>query len=326
MSDTGTSDTGRSGTGRSGTGMSDSSDSTMGGTSTGDTGASDPAPSGTVGSDADLTGAGLRLVLAVPERCGLDEVLVGRVSLVNDGPEPVEVNGRLTLAEGDLAVTVRGPAGDLEAGWPWPADAGPRTAELAPGSALETGVLLLSTSTSAPLFPSAGHYTLVARYDAGCPGAQEVPLTSAPVGVTRTEPTTDPGRSDRRALLDRDVIQSVAAGGTMGAAGPALADLAARGTGTTALLAGLATGSSRPGTGSGGRATGSSGPVTGLLPPTGEAEEAGAVPDPVEAAAALTAVLLPGDERRAELGEALELGRDARAGAMLRAQPTTAPG
>lgn len=240
----------------------------------------------------------LRLTLAVPgsARRGLDEVLVALVSLANEGPEPVVVNGRFTLAEGDLGVTVSGPVGTLEAGWPWPADSGAAPVELAPGAVLETGVLLLCTATSAPLFPSSGEYTLVATYAAGAVGGGP-DLRSEPVRVQRTEPATDEGRTDRRALSDRDVIQSVAAGGTLGAAGPALADLAARGTGTTSLLAALATGPLPPGS--------------------------GADADPVEAAAALTAVLLPGDERRTGSGAALDLGSDQRAGAMLRAEPTT---
>ncbi len=275
-------------------GMSDSGASDVG---MSDSGASDSGPASSGESDTGLSDAGLRLVLDVPSPSGLDEVLVGRVSLTNETTEPVSVNGRLTLAEGDLGVTATGAGGVLEAGWPWPADSGLRTLELAPGAALETGVLLLSTPTSQPLFPAAGRYTLVATYDVGGGGRGPV-VTSEPVSVTRTEPRTDAARADRRALQDRDVIQSVAAGGTMGTAGPSLADLAEHATGPTALLARLAGGSA---------------PASG--------DEAGSE-DPVAAAAALTAVLLPGDERREALGAALDLGRDARARAMLRAEPT----
>lgn len=238
----------------------------------------------------------LRLTLAVPSRRGLDEVLVGLVSLANAGAETVTVNGRFTLAEGDLRVTVSGPGGTLEAGWPWPADSGAAPVELAPGAVLETGVLLLCTATSAPLFTTAGEYTLGATYAAGAVGGEPV-LRSEPVRVVRTEPASDEARADRRALTDRDVIQSLAAGGTLGAAGPALADLAARGTGSTALLAGLAGGAVSP--------------------------AVAADADPVEAATALTAVLLPGDERRQESGAVLDLTSHDRAGAMLRAEPTT---
>jgi hypothetical protein len=235
--------------------------------------------------------AGLRLALTVPERSGLGEVLVGLVTLTNEGGDAVDVNGRFTLAEGDLDVTVTGAGGTSRAGWPWPADSGARTVTLRPGESLETGVLLLCDASSRPLFPAAGRYTLVAGYLVA-PG---VTVTSEQVTVARTEPTTDHARDARRVLLDRDVIQSLAAAGTLGAAGPALADLAAHGTGETALLATLAGGV--------------------------QALDAVGAADPLTAATAVTAVLLPGDDRRDAVGAQLDLARDARADAMIRAVP-----
>lgn len=228
----------------------------------------------------------LRLTLSVPERSGTDEVLVGVVALVNDGTAPVSVNARLNLAEGDLSVLVTGPAGPAQVGWPWPADSGLREVTLDPGEALESGVLLLSTATSQPVFPTSGSYTLVASYAV----SPTLTLTSPPTRVVRTPPAAD--RPTARSLTDRDVIQSIAAAGTLGAAGPRLEELAA-GTGVTALLASLALGSD-------------------------EAMDTGPV-DPVTASAAASAVLLEGDERRDRAADAA--AGHARAAAILAGTP-----
>ena len=214
-----------------------------------------------------MSDAPLRLTLSVPERSGTDEVLVGVVTLVNDGPDPASVNARLNLAEGDLSVLVTGPAGPAQAAWPWPADSGLREVTLGGGQALESGVLLLCTATSQPLFPTSGSYTLVASY-AVTPTRT---LTSPPARVVRTPPAADSVGAAATSLTDRDVIQSIAGAGALGAARPRLEELA-RGTGVTALLASLALGSD-------------------------EAMDSASV-DPVTASAAASAVLLEGDDRR----------------------------
>jgi hypothetical protein len=234
-----------------------------------------------------MSDAPMRLTLSVPERSGTDEVLVGVVALVNDGPGPVSVNARLNLAESDLAVLVTGPGGPKQAGWPWPVDSGLREVTLGPGQALETGVLLLSTATSQPLFPTSGSYTLVASYAV----SPTRTLTAPPVQVLRTPPAADSAAA-AASLADRDVIQSIAAAGAMGGARPRLEELTAAG-GVTAVLASLALGSD-------------------------EALDSATV-DPVTASAAASAVLLEGDERRDRV--AAGVAGDARAAAILAGDP-----
>ncbi len=235
-----------------------------------------------------MSDAPLRLTLSVPERSGTDEVLVGLVTLVNDGADPVSVNARLNLAEGDLGVLVTGPAGPVQAGWPWPADSGLREVTLGPGEALESGVLLLSTATSQPLFPTPGSYTLVASYAV----SPTRTLTSPPALVVRTPPAADSAGTATRSLADRDVIQSIAGAGALGTARPRLEELAGIG-GVTAVLASLALGADQ--------ALDSS-PVS-----------------PVSASAAASAVLLEGDERRERAASAV--AGDARASAILTGAP-----
>ncbi|WP_154794059.1 hypothetical protein [Occultella kanbiaonis] len=228
----------------------------------------------------------LTLTLTVPARSGSDQALLGVVTLTNAGTEPVTVNARLNLPDGDLVIDVAGPAGTLRAGWPWPADSLPREAELGPGQALEAGVLLVCTAASQPLFPGAGSYTLTASYAAG-----PTTLEAEPVQVVRTAATG----AAAAALRDRDVIQSLASASVLGQAAGGLAALAADG-GTNAILAALATDAG-----------------------TGAADLATAAGASISVATAASAVLPATDPRHADITRAVS--GDARAVAILAGSP-----
>ncbi|TDE92706.1 hypothetical protein EXU48_14375 [Occultella glacieicola] len=242
----------------------------------------------------------LTLTLTVPARSGSDQALLGVVALTNTGAEPVTVNARLNLADGDLVIDAAGPAGTLRAGWPWPADSLPRETELGPGRTLESGVLLLCTATSEPLLPDPGPYTLTVSYRAhsagsagraGGPGSagggdRSGEVTAEPVAHTRT-PATGPAVA---ALRDRDVIQSLVSASVLGQAADGLAAVAERG-GTNAVLVALTSAS------------------------TGVADLTATAGDPVAVAVAVTAVVPSTDPRRADLAD--EFAGDPRATAIL---------
>ncbi|WP_163544836.1 hypothetical protein [Occultella kanbiaonis] len=235
----------------------------------------------------------LTLTLTVPARSGSDQALLGVVALTNAGTEPVTVNARLNLPDGDLVIDVAGPAGTLRAGWPWPADSLPREAELGPGQALEAGVLLVCTAASQPLFPGAGSYTLTASYAAG-----PTTLEAEPARVVRT-PATGAAGAAAAALRDRDVIQSLASASVLGQATGGLAAMAADG-GTNAILAALATDAG-----------------------TGAADLATAAGGSISVATAASAVLPATDPRHADITRAVS--GDARAVAILAGSPHPAP-
>lgn len=177
--------------------------------------------------------AGPRLILAASAVLPLDECLVGVVT-VEAADQSVTVSSRLNLIEGDLVIEVTGPAGHtVRCAWPWPVDALSRSTELAPGQRLLGAVPLLATDTSAPLFPAAGDYTLVASFDASA----DTILRSPPVTVRRT-----PARSEARAsvLRERNVLQSLLSTSVLGDAAGGLAMLDEADTVTTRALAALA--------------------------------------------------------------------------------------
>lgn len=242
----------------------------------------------------------LRLVLTAPPRLPLDEALVAVVTLVNDGDEPVLTTSRLSLVEGDVDVVVTGPTGTFQAGWPWQVDSGQRQVELAPGEAIEGGVLLVSAAGTGPLFPVAGFYQLVAELT---PAPAEL-LRSAPVMVERPEPVGDEARGRARALLDRDVVASIASASVVEGAAPGLQLLAGGGP-VTRLLVSLA--------------------ASGAAGARDDAADVAARLDPVTAAAALTSVLPAGlaatDERFTGVAPSLEAVGDDRARALLRGVP-----
>ena len=157
--------------------------------------------------------AGLRLVLRADASLALDKVLIGALTLTAD--HDVSVSARLNLIEGDLVIDVNGPAGHTaRCAWPWPVDAMPRRVQLRRGQSLTASVPLLSTDTSAPLFPQPGSYTLVARYDA----SPTVSVSSPAITVRRTV-------ADGALLHRRDVIQSLLSASAMGDADDALQTL-----------------------------------------------------------------------------------------------------
>jgi hypothetical protein len=175
----------------------------------------------------------LELVVHADTSLPIDECLVITVTLAA-GVEAATVSARLNLIEGDLAIAVAGAAGySARCAWPWPVDAMPRSVDLAPGRRLVGAVPLLATDTSAPLFPSAGEYTLTATFDAA-PGTE---LSSVPVVVRRTKPDAEERAA---ALRDRDVLQSLLSASVLGAAADGLAMLASGRTVTTRALSALA--------------------------------------------------------------------------------------
>ncbi|GAA1769903.1 hypothetical protein GCM10009712_17300 [Pseudarthrobacter sulfonivorans] len=247
--------------------------------------------------------SGLTLSLLVPERVPLDEVLVAVATLTNSSDRSVVTSARLNLLEGDLDVLVTGPGGSrTNAGWPWPADSGARQVSLGPGQSLMGGVLLLSAAGVAPLFPTAGHYDLVAEFR---PSRGEL-LRSETVPIERMEPADEADRKRRRALDNVEVAQSLASSSCLGVAGELLSDLERHGSPATRLLAALAVGDTAG---------------IGKL-----AAEVSGQAGPVAAAAAVSAILpgglASGDERLETIASVLAaFDDDGRATAMLRAEP-----
>ena len=248
--------------------------------------------------------ADLRLTLHTDASVPLDECLVGVVTL-EAGESPARVSGRLNLVEGDLTVTVTDPAGrPVRCAWPWPVDSMPRWVDLGPGQRLEGAVPLLATDTSAPLFPVAGAYTLVASFDAA-PGTT---VASAPVMVSRTLAASP----ERAAALDeRAVLQSLLAAAAFAEATSGLEALFAASRVATRVLAGLALDRAAE--------------VIASATSSDAGENRGARDGHVEAeVAAAVASVLPGgvfdaDPRRAAVGPLLERGDSV--AALLRATP-----
>lgn len=213
-----------------------------------------------------LTG-GLELRLRLPgDAVPLDRVVVAVVELIARG-DPAVVNARLNLVEGDLTVTVTGSDGvPVRCGWPWPVDSPPRTIALAAGRMLVAAVPLVASRASAALFPAPGVYVVDAAFETG-----HGVIAARPVRLTRTAPT-DAARA--AALRDRDVLQSLLAGGVLGAARPGIEAVAASDDSATAAMAEAALG--RTGTR---RDTASALAVAAILPPgaTGPDERRDAV-------------------------------------------------
>ena len=180
-------------------------------------------------------GGGLELRLQpVAATVPLDRIAFADVELVATGAAAT-VSARLNLVEGDLEIEVA-PAGGAprRATWPWPVDSAPRSVELAPGERLVASVPLVA-SGSAPLFPVAGRYELIARYSVR-PGET---IASAPVALVRTAPADAALAAE---LGDRDVLQSLLGAAVIGASEPSLDRLAASGDPGTAAAANLALG------------------------------------------------------------------------------------
>jgi len=173
-----------------------------------------------------------RLQLRVAPTLPLDECLVGTIA-VQAGSQALRVSARLNLIEGDLTITVTAAGYSARCTWPWPVDTQRRTVDLAPRMRLVGAVPLLATDTSAPLFPSAGDYSLVAEYDAA-PGVR---LVSTAATVRRT-----PGQDGVRAaaLRDRDVIQSLLSASLLGNAAAGVRAVAGGARVTTRVLAAIA--------------------------------------------------------------------------------------
>jgi hypothetical protein len=177
--------------------------------------------------------AGIRLTVTASAELPLDECLVGVVT-VEAGDQAVTVSSRLNLIEGDVTVDVTGPAGyTARCSWPWPVDALSRWIELAPGQRLRGAIPLLATDTSAPLFPAAGDYTVVASFTA----TPDATLLSPPAAVRRTAPRTE---ARAAALRERDVLQSLLSASVLGDAAAGLALLDEADTVTTRALSALA--------------------------------------------------------------------------------------
>lgn len=164
----------------------------------------------------------LRVTLELPTRSPLAEPLVGVARVTNDGPGPVTTSSRLNLVEGDLVLVVTGPDGGERRGlWPYPVDSGLRQVTLAPGEALEGGVLLLA-GMDAP-----GTHQVVAEFS---PTPREV-VRSEPLAVERTGPPAP--WADAASLA---IARAVMGAADLGDAGATLA-----GTAVGRLLTALAT-------------------------------------------------------------------------------------
>jgi hypothetical protein len=202
----------------------------------------------------------LRLRLELPSPTPVDECLLGTVWL-EAGSQPVTVNARLNLLEGDLTVTVTRPDQSTRtAGWPWPADSGARSVPLQPGERLVAGLVLLATAASQPVVDQPGRYVVRASY----PAARGVEVESEPVTVLRSPPD-DPTQAS--ALTDRDVIQSLLSVSVMGEVGSRIDGIARGGKPVARMLSRLASGTAGPDAGSdlGDRQLAAA--VTAVLPP-----------------------------------------------------------
>ena len=221
----------------------------------------------------------LRITLDLPERLPLAEPLVGVVRLTNDGTDPVATSSRLNLVEGDLSLTVTGPDGGVrQVRWPYPVDSGLRRVTLAPGAALEGGVLLLDDAATP------GTHRVAATF---APTPREE-VVGAPVDVARTGP---PAPWD--ATVARALAQAVAGAADLGNAGRALA-----GTPVGRLLAVLAEGDV----------------TAGRAAAAEVVADRGAVFAAAAAAALVPPGLFPGDARLAAVAAALVSAADTAAG------------
>ena len=155
----------------------------------------------------------LQLRLELPSTTPVDECLLGTVWL-EAGSQPVTVNARLNLLEGDLTVTVTRPDQSTRtAGWPWPADSGARSGPpCSPGRGWSPG-----WSCSPPPPVSRWSTSWGAMWSG--PATRRlrgVAVESEPVTVLRS-PAADLALAS--ALTDRDVIQSLLSVSVMAAAG-----------------------------------------------------------------------------------------------------------
>jgi hypothetical protein len=166
--------------------------------------------------------AGLSLAFHVPGRSPLDEPLVVRARLANQGSETVTTSNRLNLLEGDLSVAVASPGGaPTQVVWPWPLDSARREASLRPGQSLEGGVLL-HWGIGGAVFGAAGRYTVSGEF---APVPLEV-VVAPSAAVLRDDASGSSGLACQHLLLDPDVARSLASASVLGSAAGGLAELA----------------------------------------------------------------------------------------------------
>ena len=135
---------------------------------------------------------GLQLELELPEQVARGEFVAATVTLTNTGDQPRQVSAALNLAEGDLWLSLRTPAGK-------PVDVrdvviacGPRRlVELEPGGSITGQIELLYTS-SGVTFDQPGRYRLHAELDASELAGEVV--RSAPVDVLVRPAASEPER------------------------------------------------------------------------------------------------------------------------------------
>ena len=138
----------------------------------------------------------LLLAIAAPVVAGMSAL--AQIRLVNRGAAPLSVSARLNLMEGDLALAVQGPDGAARTLAGWQADTAPRRATLAPGEEIAGAINLLASSTG-PVFPAPGRYTVDAAFSAV---PRRPALHADPVAVEVRLPLTDEERAVAQLLQD----------------------------------------------------------------------------------------------------------------------------
>ncbi len=160
------------------------------------------------GAEADPPG--LSLELELPEQVQRGEFVAATVTLTNTGDQPRRVTAALNLAEGDLWLSLRNPAGDRVDVRDVVIACGPRRlVELEAGGSISGQLELLYTS-SGVTFDQPGRYVLHAELD-----ASELPgeiVRSAPAEVLVRPAATEPERALERLATGRDVGLAFALG------------------------------------------------------------------------------------------------------------------
>ena len=160
------------------------------------------------GADADALG--LRLELELPEQVQRGEFVAATVTLTNTGDRPRQVSAALNLAEGDMWLSLRTPAGDRVDVRDVVIACGPRRlVELEPGGSISGQLELLYTSRGVT-FDQPGRYVLHAELDASeHPG--EI-VRSAPAEVLVRPAASEPERRLERLATGDDVGLAFALG------------------------------------------------------------------------------------------------------------------
>ena len=177
---------------------------------------------------------GLVVELALPGSVGRGDLVLGEVTVRNDGGSQLTVSSWLGLAEGDLWVRVRDPAGrDRTVHGRYQLDVLPQEVALGTGRAIARG-MQLSVTSDPRTFDQPGMYVLHVVY---APGATLPPVESAAHQLV-VEQAGGQHQRDAATLLDPSVIGDALALGHVDPGSPAAAALERVATDQPSRLAG----------------------------------------------------------------------------------------